>query len=124
MTDKKKTGVKDEEVTAKKETTDDLNDKLKKINGRKNVLGYISRTPKTATIDLKDPTKVINYAVLSYSSYEACERLSEIFKLGDFEKVIVKGKIVNMLSFNINKNRISIFTDKDEDLEEILKIKA
>jgi predicted regulator of Ras-like GTPase activity (Roadblock/LC7/MglB family) len=95
----------------------DLRARLEEIKGREGVIGYILRNSHSASIDLKDPTKIIDYAILSSSAIDAGDELSELFNLGDVRSIVVEGKDVKMLSMVINENRISVFMEKTVDPE-------
>jgi predicted regulator of Ras-like GTPase activity (Roadblock/LC7/MglB family) len=94
---------------------------VEKTKERDGVIGYILRNVDSASIDLKDPTKVIDYAVLSSSAWEACDELSETFSLGEVKHVIVEGNSAKLLSFTIEDNKISIFMEKKVDHKRIYK---
>jgi predicted regulator of Ras-like GTPase activity (Roadblock/LC7/MglB family) len=93
-------------------------DEIKAYDG---VVGYILRNSTSAAIDLKDPTKIIDYAIISSSALDACEELSKLFDLGAVKDIVVEGKGVKVLSLIVGENRISIFLEKDADCEKILK---
>ena len=99
----------------------DLRARLEEIRGYNGVIGYILRNSHTASIDVKDPPRIIDYAILSSSAIDASDELSDLFDVGDIKSVVVEGKNVKMLSMTIDENRISIFTDKSVDLEAIRK---
>jgi len=94
---------------------------LEEIKTYDGVIGYILRNSTSAAIDLKDPTKLIDYAILSSSALDASEALSEDFNLGDVKSIIVTGKNVKVLSLTVSDNRISVFMDKEGNSEKILK---
>jgi predicted regulator of Ras-like GTPase activity (Roadblock/LC7/MglB family) len=98
-----------------------LRKNLEEIKTYEGVIGYIFRDSKSAAIDLKDPTKIIDYAVLSSSSIETGEELSELFNLGQIKNVVVEGKEAKVLSLVDNQNRISIFTEKNVDVAKLIK---
>jgi len=85
------------------------------------VVGYILRNPTSATIDLRDPTRIIDYAILSSSAFDAGKELSELFNLGKMKNIMVEGKEANMLSLAIGENRVSVFTEKNTDCERLLR---
>lgn len=93
-------------------------DEIKTYDG---VVGYILRNSTSAAIELKDPTKLIDYAIISSSALDASEELSKLFDLGAVKDIIVEGKGVKVLSLTVGENRISIFLEKDADCEKILK---
>ncbi|MDH5482391.1 MAG: hypothetical protein OEY22_05890 [Candidatus Bathyarchaeota archaeon] len=109
------------EPVAVESTVDNLRGNLEEIKTYEGVIGYILRNSTSATIDLKDPTKIIDYAILSSSSVDASQELSELFDLGDVKKIILEGKEVKILSLTIDENKVSIFTEKNVDQEKILK---
>jgi predicted regulator of Ras-like GTPase activity (Roadblock/LC7/MglB family) len=102
-------------------TTERLKTRLEDIKSINGVIGYILRNAKSAAIDLKDPTKLIEYAVLSSSALDAAEELSELFSLGEVDNILVEGKEVKVLSLTIGENRISLFLEKNADIEKLLK---
>jgi predicted regulator of Ras-like GTPase activity (Roadblock/LC7/MglB family) len=93
-------------------------EEIKAYNG---VIGYILRNSTSAAIELKDPTKLIDYAILSSSALDASEMLSEDFNIGAVKNIIVEGKEINVLSLTVNENRISVFMEKEANCEKILK---
>lgn len=98
-----------------------LHTNLENIKNREGIVGYIFRTPKSVSIDLKDPTKVIDYAVLSSTVLEAGENLSNTFELGRIHKVTLEGKDVKMLTVKMDDNHLTIFMDKTVDPDRIHK---
>jgi predicted regulator of Ras-like GTPase activity (Roadblock/LC7/MglB family) len=93
----------------------DLRAKLEEIKGREGVIGYILRNSHSASIDLKDPAKIIDYAIISSSTIDAAEELSDEFNVGEIKSIVVEGKNAKMLSLIIDENRISIFMEKNVD---------
>jgi predicted regulator of Ras-like GTPase activity (Roadblock/LC7/MglB family) len=94
---------------------------LEEIKTYDGVVGYILRNSTSAAIELKDPTKIIDYAIISSSALDASEELSKLFDLGAVKDIIVEGKGVKVLSLTVGENRISIFLEKDADCEKILR---
>jgi predicted regulator of Ras-like GTPase activity (Roadblock/LC7/MglB family) len=94
---------------------------LEEIKTYDGVVGYILRNSTSAAIDLKDPTRIIDYAIISSSALDACEELSKLFDLGAVKDIVVEGKGVKVLSLTVGENRISIFLEKGADCERILK---
>lgn len=101
--------------------TDQLRTSLEEIKNYEGVIGYILRNSTSAAIDLKDPSKLIEYAILSSSAIEAGEELSETFNIGAIKNILVEGKEVKVLSFMVGDNKISVFTEKNADIEKILR---
>lgn len=102
-------------------SVNDLRASLEEVKTYDGVIGYILRNSTSAAIDLKDPTKIIDYAILSSSALDASEELSELFNLGEVKDIVVKGKDVKAVSLIIGENRISIFMEKGVDSERILR---
>lgn len=102
-------------------STNDLRARLDEIKAYDGVIGYILRNSTSAAIDLKDPTKIIDYAILSSSALDASQEMSELFNLGDVKDIIVEGKDVKVLSLTVDENKISVFMEKNTDCSKILK---
>lgn len=94
---------------------------LEKIKSNQEVVGYIFRNTTSAAIDLKDPSKIIDYAIVSSSALDAAEKLSELFNIGTANHIIIQGKDVKMLSLSMGENKLSVFLEKNADHEKILK---
>ena len=103
------------------EKSEKLYESLKDIKTREGVIGYILRTPESASIDMKDPTKIIDYAVLSSTALEAGEDLSKTFELGEIRDVLLEGKDAKILSLIVEDQRLSVFMEKNVDHEKIYK---
>jgi predicted regulator of Ras-like GTPase activity (Roadblock/LC7/MglB family) len=93
-------------------------DEIKTFEG---VKGYIMRNTTSAAIDLNDPSKIVDYAILSSSAFDAAQELAPIFELGDAKEMLVEGKNVKMLSMIVDGNKISVFMEKNTDCEKILR---
>ena len=105
-----------EEATFEKSLRASL-EEIKKYEG---VTGYILRNTTSASIDLKDPTVIMDYALLSSLAFDAGRDFSELFDLGEVKSTLVSGKSVKMLSVIINENKISVFMEKNADAEKVL----
>ena len=110
-----------EPLSVEESHVNNLRTNLEEIKTYDGVIGYILRNSTSAAIDLKDPTKLIDYAILSASSLDAGEVLSEDFNLGDVKSIIVDGKNVKVLSLTVSDNRISVFMDKEANCEKVLR---
>jgi predicted regulator of Ras-like GTPase activity (Roadblock/LC7/MglB family) len=94
---------------------------LEAIKEYDGVVGYIVRNTTSAAIDLKDPTKIIDYAILSSSALDAGKVLSELFDLGDANNIVVNGKSIKMVSLVVGESKVSLFMDKSADSEKVLR---
>ena len=99
---------------------DDLRGRLEEIKNCEGVVGYILRNTTSASIDVKDPAKIIDYAVLSSFSFDVSKDFSELFDLGDIKYTIFDGKSLQILSVTVAENKISVFMEKKADLERVL----
>ena len=102
-------------------SADGLRANLEEIKTYDGVVGYILRNSASAAIDLKDPAKIIDFAIISSSALDAGEELSELFNLGAVKDVVVEGKVVKVFSLTVGENRISVFLEKDADCDKILR---
>ena len=102
-------------------SADNLRANLEEIKTYDGVVGYILRNSASAAIDLKDPAKIIDFAIISSSALDAGEELSELFNLGAVKDVVVEGKVVKVFSLTVGENRISVFLEKDADCDKILR---
>jgi len=99
----------------------DLRAVLERIKARDGVVGYILRAETSASVDIKDPSKIIDYAVLSASTLESVEGLMEAFGLGKVCSVIVLGKDLKVLLLTVGEHRVSVFMEKNVDHDLICK---
>jgi predicted regulator of Ras-like GTPase activity (Roadblock/LC7/MglB family) len=99
----------------------DLSKSLAEIRKRDGVVGYILRSTSSATIDLKEPEKIIEYAILSSQVVDSSREISDLFDLGDVESILIEGKEIKSLCMVIGENKISIFMEKNADHADILK---
>jgi len=106
-----------EEVTS----VDNLRATLEEVKTYDGVIGYILRNSTSAAIDLKDPMKIIDYAIISSSALDAGEELSRFFDLGEVKDIVVEGKNVKVLLLTVGENKVSVFMEKDADYEKILR---
>lgn len=126
MTKKRKEGQETEASTESitiRATVDEetLRKNLEEIKNCEGVIGYILRNTTSASIDLKDPTRIIDYAILSSTAFDAAKEIAELFDAGKLKNLTVKGQKGKMLSLTIAENRISIFMENSADADKILK---
>jgi hypothetical protein len=101
--------------------TEKTKQKIDKAMARDGILGCIFRDSTSVSIDLKDPKKITDYALLSSSTVEASEQLCDIFKLGDVDQVLVDGSSARLLSFSAGDHRVCVFMEKNVDHKRIRK---
>lgn len=98
-----------------------LQEKLQSIKSREGIIGYILRGPNSASIDLKDPTKIINYALLSATAFEAGQDMSTMFENGEVATILVEGENAKLLSMVVNNHHLSIFMEENVDHKKLCK---
>ena len=96
-----------------------LHSSLIEIHKIEGVKGYILRNNTTAAIDLQNPAKLVEYALLSSQAIDACQEISDLFGLS-VTKSIVEGTDIKVLCMIIGENKLSIFMEKDVDHPDIL----
>lgn len=116
-----KTEKKDKKKEDRAISGEKIKQNVDKIKAKEGIIGYILRNSTSASIDLKDPTKIIDFAVLSSSAFEASVELSETFELGDVKHVLIEGNTIKLLSFTAEGNKVSVFMDKDVDHNRVFK---
>jgi predicted regulator of Ras-like GTPase activity (Roadblock/LC7/MglB family) len=98
-----------------------LSQNLAEIRKETGVIGYILRSATSATIDLKEPEKIVEYALFSSQVLDSSREISELFKIDTIESVLIEGKKTKALCIDINGIKISIFMEKNTDHADILK---
>jgi len=102
-----------------KEEIEDMQETLKDIKTREGIIGYILRGSNSASIDLKDPTKIIDHAILSATALEAGQNIANTFEIGKVDSIILTGENIKILSMIIGDNRLSIFMEKNVDHDKL-----
>jgi predicted regulator of Ras-like GTPase activity (Roadblock/LC7/MglB family) len=114
-------------LVKKSETNDTENDaekmqeKLQEIKDQEGIIGYILRSSKSASIELKDPTKIIEYAILSSTAFDVGHDITEALQMGEVDTIVVESEETKLLSMNINNHHLSIFMEKSVDHDKLYK---
>jgi len=111
----------DEEVEVKEEIGAGLRVALENINTKEGIIGYILRSPTSAVVDLKDSSKIIDYAGLSAAAFESSESLSLLYGLSRIRSVVLEGKDAKILCLTIGDHRLSVFMEKTVDHNSVYK---
>src|SRR3972149_1112550 len=82
-----------------------LSQTLAEIRKETGVIGYILRSTTSATIDLKEPEKIVEYALFSSQVLDSSREISELFKLDAIESVLIEGKETKALAMGICGNK-------------------
>lgn len=101
--------------------TKDLRVALERVKSRPGIIGYIVRGPTSASVDMKDPSKMIDYAALSAEAMECGENLANTFDVGKIDSVVVEGKSLKILCVTKGEQQISVFMEKNVDHKEIYR---
>lgn len=94
---------------------------LDKIKSRPGIIGYIVRGPTSASIDIKDPGKIIDYAALSAEATESGDTLSETFELGKICSIVLEGKNAKILLLKKGEQELTVFMEKSVDHNAVYK---
>jgi predicted regulator of Ras-like GTPase activity (Roadblock/LC7/MglB family) len=100
---------------------EDLSYELAEIRKDKNVLGYILRNETSATIDIEETEKIVEYAIFSSQALDSSQEISDEFELGDIESVVIEGDENKALCMKVGENKINVFMKKETDCSKILK---
>jgi predicted regulator of Ras-like GTPase activity (Roadblock/LC7/MglB family) len=85
------------------------------------VLGYILKSEYKATVDLNEPAKIVEHAMLSSQAFESSQAIAESLDLGEVETAIVEGKDAKVLCLSLGENKVSLFLKKEADTEAFKK---
>lgn len=107
--------------TKKGEDAEALQNCLSDVKSKEGVLGYILRKKESATVNMDDSVKSFDYAFLSSQAFEAGEKLSKTFDIGDIQNVVVEGEEIKVLSLVEDDSKISVFMKKKVDHDKICK---
>lgn len=92
----------------------ELHSRLIEINKITGVNGYILKNNNTAAINLHNPAKLNEYALLLSETIDTCQKISQLFNLS-ITKATIEGIETKMLYIVIGENRLSIFMEKNVD---------
>jgi predicted regulator of Ras-like GTPase activity (Roadblock/LC7/MglB family) len=94
---------------------------LDRVKSRPGIIGYIVRGPTSASVDVKDPSKIIDYAALSAETMETSDSLSESFELGKMCSIVLEGKNAKILLLKKGDQELTVFMEKSVDHNAIYK---
>jgi predicted regulator of Ras-like GTPase activity (Roadblock/LC7/MglB family) len=97
-----------------------LNDALVEIRKTSGVTGYILKSQTSATIDLNDTNKLVDYSLLTSAVMDSSLAAQKLFGIGNVESITVEGKTVKALCIVKGENRVSIFMEKTVDDADVL----
>jgi len=100
---------------------EELQEQLKEIKDQEGIIGYILRDQKSASIDLKDPRRIVDYAVLSSTAFDASHEITEVLQTGEPKKMVLESEETKLLLMNVNNHRLSLFMEKDVNHNKLYK---
>lgn len=106
------------------ETENDIEkmlEKLQEIKQQEGIIGYILRNKKTASINIDDPKKIIDYALLSSTIFDASQNMAEELQIGEIDTILVESEETKLLSTTINNHRLNIFMEKNVNHKKLYK---
>lgn len=92
-----------------------LRTSLDRIKSRPGIIGYIVRGPTSASVDVKDPSRIIDYAALSAEAMESSDSLSESFDLWKMCSIVLEGKNAKILLLKKGEQELTVFMEKSVD---------
>ena len=113
--------VKNSETDDTENDVENMQEKLQEIKNQEGIIGYILRSKKSASINVKDPTKIIDYAILSSAVFDVSQNMTEALQMGEVDTIVVESEETKLLSMNINNHRLSIFMKKSVDHNKLYK---
>lgn len=94
---------------------------LDRLKSRDGIIGYIVRGPTSASVDIKDPSKIIDYAALSADATESSETLSGMFELGELDSIVLEGRNLKMLLLKRGEQELTVFMERSLDHDAIIR---
>jgi predicted regulator of Ras-like GTPase activity (Roadblock/LC7/MglB family) len=113
--------VKNSETDDTENDVENMQEKLQEIKNQEGIIGYILKSKKSASINVKDPKKIIDYAILSSAVFDVSQNMTETLQMGEVDTIVVESEETKLLSMNINNHRLSIFMEKSVDHNKIYK---
>jgi predicted regulator of Ras-like GTPase activity (Roadblock/LC7/MglB family) len=98
-----------------------IQQKLQSIKDQRGIIGYILRNKRTASVDLNDPTKVIDYAMLSSTALEVGDNMTKSLQMGEVDTIVVESETTKILSLKTNNYNLSLFMEKEVDHDKLSK---
>ena len=89
-----------------------LQGKLQDLKKQEGIIGYILRGPETAAIDIKNPTKIIEYAALSSAAFEVSNDIAKTMETGEVIDLVVESEDTKVLCMIVKNHRVSVFMEK------------
>ncbi len=95
---------------------------LKEVNQMEGVLGYILKNDSTATINLKDSQKTVEYALLTSQAFDAIKEFSNLFSLGKLESATIECATLKVVLVKIGEYTLNVFMGKTVEPQKVLAL--
>ena len=113
--------VKNSKTDENENETEKLQKKLQEIKDQEGIIGYILRDSKSASIDLKDATKIIDYAVLSSTVFDTGDEIIEKLQIGEIDTIVLETEEAKLLSMRSKDHNLSVFMETTVDHNKLSK---
>jgi predicted regulator of Ras-like GTPase activity (Roadblock/LC7/MglB family) len=97
-----------------------LNSALTEIRKSQGVIGYILKSKTSATADLEENNKIVDYALLTSQTIDFGCLIAEMFSMGNVESMLIEGKTLKILCLTIYGIQVSVFLEKTADQAKML----
>jgi predicted regulator of Ras-like GTPase activity (Roadblock/LC7/MglB family) len=98
-----------------------LNAALTEILKTQEIIGYILRSKTLATVNLAEPDKIVDYALLTSQTIDHANTMTELFNVGKVESLLLESEKVKTLCIVTCGIQISVFMEKSADNSQILE---
>jgi predicted regulator of Ras-like GTPase activity (Roadblock/LC7/MglB family) len=115
-------------MLVKKSETDDtenedekLQEKLQEIKQQEGIIGYILKNKTSASINVDDSTKIIDYALLSSAIFDVSQNMTEALQMGEADTILLESEETKLLAMNVKDQHLSLFMEKNVNHEKLYK---
>jgi hypothetical protein len=102
-----------------KDPLETIQKKLRQVKNQEGMIGYILRGKDSASIDLNDPTKIIDYAILSTTIFETGQEMSTMYEIGNVDSIVLESQNAKVLSLEVCDHRLSVFMEQNVDHQQV-----
>lgn len=107
-------------LTSEQTSFEDLAALLNDLCDADNIMGYILKNDIKAKINLKDSSKIVDFALLSSQAFDSVADISASFGVGSINSIVIEGTDIKVLCFNAGENSASVFMERNTDHASIL----
>jgi predicted regulator of Ras-like GTPase activity (Roadblock/LC7/MglB family) len=122
---KEKLQVSDVKLTSTAPVKEDLdfinlNSTLTEIRKIQGVIGYILKNKTSATADLNENSKIVDYALLTSQAIDFSGLIAELFSMGTVENMTIEGKTLKILCLTVHGSQVCVLMEKNADYTQVL----